>query len=259
MSSAVDFLIRLCWRHRLVGHRTLTRLLVGSRRVRARTTHDILLRLDPSEFVDGAILHDGFYEPIVLEALLQALRPDDTFWDVGSNIGLQALTVKKLRPDVHVVAFEPNPNLQPLITAAAAENHLPVDLMSLALSDGDGTAPFFLYPGNCGASALRHDGDKAALTRVEVALARGDRLVREQICPAPSVIKMDVERHEFEACRGLGDLLSGPALRTIVLEDLPDPATPVQRLLAENGFSLRLLPRLDEQEPYNYVAEKKDS
>jgi FkbM family methyltransferase len=255
MDGMIDELICFCWKNKIRGRRTLYRILGRSRRIQGRTRHGIVLKLDPAEYIDAIILQDGFYEPEVLDAILKALREGDTFWDVGSNLGVQALTVKKEMPSIQVVSFEPNPLMYPLIMDAARANHLDLDVRHVALSDREGDADFFIHRGNSGVSSLRSDWSQAYVRQVRVHLDRGDRLVASNECASPHVIKMDVEGHEWEVCCGISGLLQGNVLRTIVFEDSEDSASPVKKLLMENGYALRQLKR-GSHDPYNFVAEK---
>ena len=68
-----------------------------------------MFALDPESYLEWFIFKNGYYEREVLDAALRHLPEHGVFWDVGANIGLHALTIKRLRPDVSVYAFEPVP------------------------------------------------------------------------------------------------------------------------------------------------------
>jgi FkbM family methyltransferase len=69
------------------------------------------MRLDPSEFVDCALLFfPHLYDPDEIAFMSAHLRPGDVFLDVGAHIGLYALAASRLvGPDGLVLAIEPDP------------------------------------------------------------------------------------------------------------------------------------------------------
>src|ERR1700744_718482 len=71
--------------------------------------YGIKLYLNPHEHIDKIIFKEGFYESEITDALLASLQPGDTFWDIGANIGIHSIAVKKNLPGVKVYSFEPNP------------------------------------------------------------------------------------------------------------------------------------------------------
>jgi FkbM family methyltransferase len=258
IESVIDNLIRLRWRfiyfgrrNSLLGKRTLSRLFGGLREIQSKTKWGIILRLNPSEYVDQMLLKHGEFESEVLEAILGFLREGDTFWDIGSNLGLHALGVKKKMPSITVEAFEPNPLMYSLIVEASNFNHLDIKVLQLGLSNREGDADFFVNTtGNLGGSTLNFTTELPNPRRIQVSLACGDRLVREKECHSPHVIKIDVESHELEACLGMLELLRGGTLRAIIFEDEAPFDTPVKKLLMENGYNVRLLKH------HNFIGEK---
>ena len=246
--NVLDSLIRLAWKVHLPKRRgtyrkrLIYRRLFGQRRIQVRTKFDVLMMLDPAEYVDGAIITDGYWEPEVLGAIRSSLRPGDVFWDIGGNLGTHSLTIKKLDPSVNVVAFEPNPLMHSLLTTHAKINALDLNVHSFGLSDTRGEAEFFVYTGlNYGKSGLHKPDEKALATTIKVKLMTGDYLVHEMGVPPPNVIKIDVEGHELSVFRGLTGILKGDALHAIVFEDVPLPDSPVKKFLEAYGFRIREL------------------
>jgi FkbM family methyltransferase len=263
----MDDIIRNLWKINLPGRRGLWRKrliyrkLFGPKRIKARTKHDVIMMLDPAEIVDGDILIEGYWEPEVLDAIVASLREGDVFWDIGGNLGTHSLTVKKLMPSVQVIAFEPNPIMHSSFESHANLNGLDINILKVGLSDKESEAEFFVYTGlNYGKSGLQPPSDSSCSKSIRVDLKMGDDLVRKGVIPAPHVIKIDVEGHEQSVFRGMKDLLGGDTLRTIILEDVPEPGSPVKKLLGEYGFRFRKLdpPAYMVHSDYNdYVAEKK--
>jgi FkbM family methyltransferase len=258
MLNFVDSFAAHLFRHQIRGARHFHRTFYGGRRLAVRSTHGILLKLDPSEYVDSMVIRYGFYEEEVLLAVLGRLKLNDVFWDVGSNIGLHALTVAHLRPDARTIAFEPNPELTVLIRSVATHNELTVNVEPIALDSHSGTADLYLHRGNCGRSSLHNWDLNPNLDIVTVTTSSGTELVKSGRLELPNVIKIDVEGHEAQVIEGLAELLPDSGLHTIVFEDCPDKESPTKQMLYRAGFAIRTLKRLEptEHDLVNFIAER---
>ena len=110
--TPLDTVVAFASRRRLRGAARLRRILRGHHEVtltRVRTVDGLLFDLDVENVMDYAVLDHGYYEREVIDAIIRSLTPNGVLWDVGSNIGLHAITAKHLRSDATVVAFEPAP------------------------------------------------------------------------------------------------------------------------------------------------------
>src|ERR1700734_3493565 len=107
-----DKLLTFLIKNRFRGKDRLFSLLVklGFRpNILAEAKYGIKLLLSPNEYIDNIIIKEGFYESEVTEEILKNLADGDTFWDIGANIGIHSLAIKKTLPGVRVYSFEPNP------------------------------------------------------------------------------------------------------------------------------------------------------
>ncbi len=238
-----DRIAALLFRRHLRGATRFHRLVCRGRRIAAVSKHGIRLELDPGEYIDGLVLRCGFYEEEVLDAITGSLQPGDVFWDVGSNLGLHALTVARRCPGVRAWAFEPNPTMAALIRTAAIRNGLRVELLQVALDSKAGTAEFYLHAGNTGRSGLHNWANDPQLRHIVVMTATGDQVVAEAQAPPPNVIKIDVEGNEERVFQGMGKLLSDLRLHTVVFEDAADERSGPKRILHEAGFTIQPLER----------------
>jgi len=224
--------------------------------VRVETTHGVTLLADPHDWVDRTVMDHGFYEPEVFEALASQLRSNDVFWDVGANIGLQALSVRHKMPSVRTVCFEPSPfAFGRLVWNARANHAADVTLLNIALSDHDGYAPLDVcLCGNGGATAIRSSRGRGIFPNHHLLLCRiesAQSVVRGRLAPWPNVVKIDVEGHEESVLRGFGDLLYEPTLRAIVVESWT-----AATMLESCGFNVRELPKAHDRDngQANYLA-----
>lgn len=237
------FWFRRNWRgfHLLLrAHRRLT----GRSTLRVRSAYGSLFELPPHDYIPAHVLREGYYESEVLEALRPNLGSGAVLWDVGTNLGLHAVTAKVLSPITTVVAFEPNPAMVVEIRRHAKLNSVDLRLASMALGACDETRPLHIVgAGNPGMSTLHPWSEARYDTVTTVECARGDTLIARGLQPTPTVIKLDVEGGEADVLAGLPGVLSSLTLRAVVFEgaanlDDTSAAHPVAGPLLRAGFRL---------------------
>lgn len=153
----------------------------------------------------------------IFRDVLDELKQDDVFYDIGANTGLFTCFVGNRHPDTEVVAVEPyRPNVEELernldlnrCTATIVEKAFSneTDLRTLSVPDDDS-------PGHGTASidASASDGDA-------VELVRGDDLVSQGILPQPNVVKIDVEGAEPLVLDGMQETLRNEDCRLVYCE-----------------------------------------
>jgi FkbM family methyltransferase len=136
------------------------------------------------------------YEPEVWAAMLDAVRPGDTFVDVGANVGLYAVAcARRVRPG-RVIAFEPDAGNAELLGRTIALNGVGdvVEVRQLALGSESGELPF--------RSAMQQSGFQADWSET-VAMSTLDLEVGGRV----DVLKIDVEGFELEVIAGAAGIL----------------------------------------------------
>ena len=228
-------------------------------RLRFRTRYGSEFALNPTAYIDGIVIEDGFYESEVLEALRAALSPAAVLWDIGANFGLHAITAACLAPEATVVAFEPNPAEHARLLLHRAWNAPRLITCALALSDRTGVLPLHLGDsGNSGMTTLEPWSEARYTGVVNVAVLTGDELVARGSLPAPTLIKLDVEGHEAAVLRGLATVLARPSCTLVVFEDHPTAESEAKRLLRAAGFAIAPLARREHSDHalVNFAARK---
>jgi len=138
-------------------------------------------------------------EKPVLTGFIQDIRSDDIVYDVGSHLGLYSCLAASKAGKVY--CFEPHPgNLEALRKNIELNNLENIKIIEYALSDEERT---FLMPGKdtrANAAVSDMEGE------LEINSVTGDVLVEEKIKPA-TVVKIDVEGHEYQAVKGLEETL----------------------------------------------------
>lgn len=246
------------WRGFLALRRGLPRGPLGDTLV-FTTPYGSTFQLDPTAYIDGLVVREGFYESEVLDALRSRLRPGAVLWDIGANFGLHSVTLARLVPGATIVAFEPNPAEHARLLRHRAWNAPHLITSSLALSDSPGVLPLHLGPaGNSGMTTLAPWSQGTYAGTVLVAAAPGDELIARGTLPAPTIIKLDVEGHEPAVLRGLATALASPRCELVVLEDGPSADTPAKHLLRAAGFTIAPLIRREQSAHalVNFSAEK---
>ncbi|PIP84999.1 MAG: hypothetical protein CO113_03215 [Elusimicrobia bacterium CG_4_9_14_3_um_filter_62_55] len=135
---------------------------------------------------------------------LSTLKPEDTVFDVGANLGYYALLAAAFSDEVF--AFEPSPRILPTLrrnlrgTANAT-------VVETALGDREGTAPLFLAPTHLIGSSSFVEGWTDTTETAEVETTTLDRFCRERGL-RPDWIKIDVEGFEESVLKGAREILT---------------------------------------------------
>ncbi len=260
--SLRDRLLATWWRRGLPGFLSLRWILTNSNAdagLKFKTRDDCCFLLNLPGYIDSIVVRDGFYESEVVAALGLYAGTDAVVWDVGANFGLHCATLGHLRPDLRIVAFEPNPREHARLLRHREWNAPNMQTCTVALSDRRAYLPLHLGPaGNSGMTTLSPWSEATYSGKVMVAAARGDDLIAEGLFPAPHVIKIDVEGHEAAVLRGLEQTLHGSACRAVILEDGISDDTEPKHLLRSAGFEISVLTRNERSDHAlaNFVARK---
>lgn len=183
---------------------------------------------------------NGDHEPWIQELLRSELRPGDCYYDVGAHTGFFSLIASRfVGPLGRIVAFEPDPENTKALKANIAKNGLrQVTIIEAAVwsSASDVT---FERASNASNRTQGHisPGSVTGLERISVPAIRLDDFVRGEECPAPSLIKMDIEGAEWEALQGARRLLT--ETRPKLLCEVHDPTQigQIREYLEEFGYT----------------------
>jgi len=137
--------------------------------------------------------------------------------DVGANTGIFALAAKAVNPDAKVVAIEPARRVAEKLRRNVALNRWDIEIAECAASDFSGRATLYDHPGDHVYSASLETSMNGTIP-IEVEVRRLDDML-ERV----DLVKMDVERHEPAALRGMRRLLE-TCRPTLLIEVLDDEA-----------------------------------
>lgn len=188
------------------------------------------------EYVDGPALINGL-ETLVLKRWNDFSGPHDHPYilDCGANIGLSVLRYKSLYPKARIVAFEPDPEIVPMLKRNLQRNAASdVEVVEAAVWWKEGTAEWFCE----GADGSRIVGaaQEGQLIKKVATIDFGNYLGRPV-----DLLKMDIEGAEFEVIPKLGDRLS--VVQQMIVEchvmcDQAEPLAKVIEALVKSGFKL---------------------
>ena len=188
----------------------------------------------------------------MLQHLLENLRSDDVFYDIGASLGIHSVFAAQRLSEGEVIAFEPSPeNFEQLLTNIA-HNDVAVRPVQLALSNSTGTVAFDETSESIGVEGTDPSGGT-------VQTVDGDAYVSASDFPGPDVVKIDVEGAEPLVLQGLERTLSETDCRTVYCEvHLPADhrpsvetygwtATEVIRYLSDLGYAIEVLQNRDRE------------
>lgn len=236
---------------------TLLRKIGGRlKRLRVKTKKGFFMALDDIDYVQKTIQQEGIWEPELTEALDQLFSGDDIFYDIGANVGYFSLfcaCAKKCK----VIAFEPDPLNCEIIRLNSKINSVEIKTVQKAISSKQGELKFFRNSADNSGQSGFNSPNPVAEFLVDVTTI--DSFLRENPELPPTVIKIDVEGHEYEVILGMLDLLNTCPPRLIVFESNPDAPQKLELIknkLKQCGYAIRRVEISDDLDCYNWIAEK---
>jgi FkbM family methyltransferase len=197
----------------------------------------------PKRSIGENIRYRGIFDIAVSELLARLLYPSSTLIDAGSNIGyMSILGAKIVGQNGHIIAFEPNPEILPLLKKNIEINKNDkksglIELHSSALGEKPGKAALYVsddYVSNEGIARInaRNTTDR---TLGEVEVTNLDIEMAERKI---DVLKIDVEGFELELLKGAKSLLGKKNINHIIFEDHDVRNSPVPKFLMNFGYNI---------------------
>lgn len=157
-------------------------------------------------------IYTGLHEFDDMGFLLHFLRKEDTFFDIGANVGSYTLLAAGV-VGCRTVSFEPSPITYEILTKNIQLNHLEslAHVHNAAIGSTNGHL-FFTENEDTTNHVILQTEDFEAYKKVPV------KTLDEFHEFAPSILKIDVEGFETEVLLGGRLILSDPKLKAIIIE-----------------------------------------
>lgn len=189
-----------------------------------QVTSRIFTKAIPIKFIEGTSflakkrltgitgnIYAGLHEFEEMSFLLHFLRQEDTFFDVGANVGAYTILASGVS-EAKSIAFEPAHNTFKVLDANIQLNQLSkrVTCKNIGIGDQQACMPFTQSQDTTNHIALAPSVDSTNI----------DILPLDFFYPAhrPSLLKIDVEGFETAVLTGAKELLKDPFLKAIIIE-----------------------------------------
>lgn len=195
------------------------------------------------------------YELADIKIASIGMRNAEVFIDVGSNIGVYAVTIAQAFPDKQVIAFEPlKTNYDSLMQNIARNALTNCTAYPKAVSEAGTHARFHVNPIQDGGGSLSTPSVyKTGDVEIDV-----DRYLRrhpdfqpwvkvetvrlDEVISRKSVLKIDVEGSEVDVLQSLGNALESGLVNLIIVEVLQDTIDEAVHLMENKSFDSYVLP-----------------
>lgn len=141
------------------------------------------------------------FDTEVVVSILKKLKPDYTFYDIGSNTGWYTMIASTISTTSNVYSFEPIIEhleyQKETITLNRKDNQ--VKVFEIALSDHTGIETIRLAGSG---TTLENDFLEVDFGVRKITVKKLDEMVQEHSIPGPDFIKIDVEGHEYKVLQG---------------------------------------------------------
>jgi FkbM family methyltransferase len=180
-------------------------------------------------------VYAGLHEFEDMAFTLHLLRPEDTFLDVGANVGSYTVLAGGAA-GAHCIAIEPVPSTYQLLCDNIRLNAMEARCRAenIALGSAEGIIRFTSSLDTENRVALPDDS-----ATIEVRVRRLDDIVLAQV---PTLIKIDTEGYESEVLAGAAATLRHPTLIAVIMEANESghrygfDESEIQRLMHDFGF-----------------------
>lgn len=163
--------------------------------------------------------------------------------DVGAYIGLSILYFKSLYPKAHITAFEPNPNVFPLLEENIEYNRIEeVQLHNLAIAKEAGERELYIESSGFAAfstASFRKDAwnGKQRSRPIKVPAEPLSKYINKKI----DILKIDTEGTEYEILKELDESKSFSKIENLFVEYHPSKGSKLQnvvKILEKNNYKV---------------------
>lgn len=176
---------------------------------------DVQLMCHRDSYSAAAALYCGLYDYDDMNFLLRYLRPEDSFLDVGANIGIYSLLAASKIKTGSIHSFEALPQNHERLKANLELNRFhQVQTYGLAVSDRPGQIQLNLAEGD----SMPFISHETSENQITVSTDTLDHLLASQVDDSLTLGKIDIEGAELLAFKGATQLLQRQLPKVWILE-----------------------------------------
>lgn len=180
--------------------------------------------------VSPHLIMSGEWEMEITNIFRRFIRDDSVVFDVGANSGYFGIVAGSHLKQGELHFFEPNPNYIPVITKSLWLNGLfgksKVNQNAVSSKDGENLI-LNIVEDLWGSSSLHEVISTVNIAeRIEVKSLTLDSYIKENKIEKVDVVKIDVESHEEEVFKGMGNLLEQNPQAIVFMEYTVGAYTP---------------------------------
>lgn len=181
-------------------------------------------------------------DPELFETVRALVRPGDTVWDIGANVGLFTFAAAGIAGAAgKVFSFEPDTSLVALLRKSRSlqpERAANITIVPCGVAGATGIRSFSIASRARASNALSDYGNSqmGGVRETQTIVCFSADALLESL-PAPHVVKIDVEGAEVELLKSASKLL-GSARPSLAIEVGPDNARAVTQILNEHAYTL---------------------
>lgn len=175
-------------------------------------------------------------EKDVFEKMLSEMDEEDTFYDIGANIGFYTCFFSEKASKSY--SFEPNKHAAQILRENIEENSLEnVEVIEAAASDRNTSIKLSKAPGTSvfGTAQIK-DSEEG-----EIEARKVDGLFEEGKVELPDMVKIDVEGHEIEVLKGMEEVIEKAS--PVIYVESHENHEELRETLEEQGYQLQRLKR----------------
>ena len=210
-----------------------------------RTAWGIEMLACPAEHLGRCLWTTGVYDLAVSELMFRLVRPGDVVVDAGANIGyMTLLAAVAAGPRGRVIAFEPNPQLFPILRQNVEATRrrfamASVELRETALGAHRHRSPLVLPDPSEGNNGLSYiPAEPVSRDRLETVSVEVETLDAVLAGRTVALAKIDVEGYERQLFEGCAGALGSHRIRHVVFEDHQGIDSAAATFLADAGYTL---------------------
>lgn len=209
-------------------------------------------------FWEGLLYED---EKESLKLWIKLCQDSKVIFDVGANTGLYALVAKSVQPLAAVYAFEPVKRIYEKLRRNNDINNYDINCINVAVSDGNRkmilheSASEHIYNATLN-KQLHHKATHTIETEVET--IKLSTFIKHTSITPPDLIKIDVERHEAKALRGLQPYLAENRPKILVEVISDEIARELENIISELSYIYFYIDELQGPVKVNQIRKKKN-